>query len=166
LLDGRLLDSLCIKSCGVLREKLQPGTMHEMAIRMVVTMLSPDAEDSRKKFLKIKKIEVKVNKSPYPECCESRIAEGYKKMEGISFYRGFSKSLKEKVGGPDSCTHLTTLLSDMAIIAWQAYFFLHSEKITTQEYIGDILQNFENSCLTWRKEGQIFKKMKKTFNFK
>lgn len=57
---------------------------------------------------------------PYPGFCQT-IAPDYRKLIGLSLYKGFSKQLLERLGGTAGCTHLTGLAQILPTAAIQAF---------------------------------------------
>ena len=56
--------------------------------------------------------------TPYPICREAGAT--LKKMIGVSIARGWSRAVKERLGGVASCTHLMELLIPLATAAYQS----------------------------------------------
>jgi hypothetical protein len=62
-------------------------------------------------------IEVVTKASPYSLCPD--IAPRFQQLVGARMSKGWSKTLAEKVGGLQGCTHINELLRLMATIAFQ-----------------------------------------------
>jgi Protein of unknown function (DUF2889) len=48
------------------------------------------------------------------------VAPNYARLEGLSITKGWNKAVRERVGGTAGCTHLVSLLAQMASAAHQA----------------------------------------------
>lgn len=57
---------------------------------------------------------------PYTGYCES-IAPAYEKLVGLNLARNFRQDARERLGGPDGCTHLTELCAVLPTAAVQAF---------------------------------------------
>ncbi len=57
---------------------------------------------------------------PYPGFCQT-IGPDYRKLIGLSLYKGFRKQLLERLGGTAGCTHLTELAQILPTAAIQAF---------------------------------------------
>lgn len=57
---------------------------------------------------------------PYPGFCEP-IAADYGKLVGLNLARGFREAARERLGGPQGCTHLTELCGVLPTVAVQGF---------------------------------------------
>jgi hypothetical protein len=68
-----------------------------------------------------------ITRMPYPGFCQGAYAV-LPKLVGIRIGRGFRKIAAEILGGSDSCTHLHTLVNDMATCAFQMHYYANRKK--------------------------------------
>ena len=65
----------------------------------------------------VQAIEVAMDNVPHPPCPEA--AAPMQRMVGCSLARGWRRSIEERLGGIEGCTHLRELLFNMATAAFQ-----------------------------------------------
>lgn len=95
---------------------LGPGEdLHRMRIVMTV-----DSE------LVIRAMQVHSEAAPTPYCAESNAI--YDTLVGLKIGPGFTKQVRNLVGGNKGCTHLTELMGPAATTAMQSFFALGREK--------------------------------------
>lgn len=58
--------------------------------------------------------------SPFRACSE--IAPAYEKLVGLKIGAGFHRAVRERLGGPNGCTHISELLYPLATVAFQTSF--------------------------------------------
>jgi hypothetical protein len=70
-----------------------------------------------------------ITRMPYPGFCEGAYAV-LPKLLGVRIGRGFRKTAADILGGAESCTHLHTLVNDMATCAFQMnyYYFKNDDE--------------------------------------
>jgi hypothetical protein len=68
--------------------------------------------------MRIHDIEARTDEGPYPVCGD--IAPNFKRLIGLTIGPGWRKSVAERVGGVNGCTHLVELLGPLATTAFQA----------------------------------------------
>lgn len=107
LLRGRLED---FRTQGLIEGDPEPITIHEMVVEMVVEAAT----------FEILLCRAKMRTHPHPHCPE--IEERYGELEGLSIARGFTHKVRELLGGPKGCSHVTMLIQAMAPVAIQAGF--------------------------------------------
>jgi hypothetical protein len=61
--------------------------------------------------------EAATDHSPYAIC--PRAAANFARLAGLRIGPGFTRAVKERVGGVEGCTHLRELLAQMATVAFQ-----------------------------------------------
>lgn len=106
-LVGEVVDT---KPDGLTAEDPDPLDVHRMSLVVDVTI--PD--------LTITHCEAGMTTHPHEEC--PTIVEAYEQVVGLSIARGFTHAVRERLGGPRACTHITILLQAMAPVAWQGIF--------------------------------------------
>ncbi len=90
--------------------------LHSMWLRLTV-------DDS----LTVHAIEAVTDYAPFPSICPN-ITEAYQQIVGLQIGPGWSRKIKERLGGVHGCTHLTELLGPAATTAFQTIFPRKSEK--------------------------------------
>ncbi|QYU67570.1 DUF2889 domain-containing protein [Leptolyngbya sp. 15MV] len=89
------------------RGTIEPGEpLHGMWVRMTV------GED-----MVIRACEAVSDFTPYRICPE--VAPNFARLAGVPIGPGFNRAVKERVGGPEGCTHLREVLAQMATVAFQ-----------------------------------------------
>ena len=79
-----------------------------------------------------------ITRMPYPGFCQGAYAV-LTRLVGIRVGRGFRKIASEILGGGDSCTHLHTLINDMATCAFQMNYYANKKKAETANIDWDEL---------------------------
>lgn len=123
------------------------GTMHDMQITLVLS-----------KALVIESIRVDMRAVPGETCHE--IEAAYEKVVGLSIAKGFSRKLREGLGGASGCAHLTTLLLQMAPTILQAQMSVED----TQEFDPERWHMLTNSCHIFRENGPGFARVEEFAN--
>ncbi|EKE76900.1 DUF2889 domain-containing protein [Oceanibaculum indicum] len=106
-IEGHMTD---VKSYGFdnsWRGRVEPGEpLHGMWLRITI-------DDD----YTIRAAEAFTEYSPYEVC--GAIAPNFKALEGLTIGPGFTRKVKELLGGTRGCTHLVELLGPMATTAYQ-----------------------------------------------
>jgi hypothetical protein len=79
-----------------------------------------------------------ITRMPYPGFCQGAYVV-LAKLVGLKIGRGFRKTAAEILGGSDSCTHLHTLVNDMATCAFQMNYYANKKKAETANLDWDEL---------------------------
>ncbi len=79
---------------------------HEMWLRLAF-------DDQRE----IHEIEVTIDSHPFPEC--PSVLPNFQRLVGMRMDVGFAKAVQARVGGEQGCTHVLTLITNMATVAVQ-----------------------------------------------
>ncbi|HEY0836600.1 MAG TPA: DUF2889 domain-containing protein [Azospirillum sp.] len=119
-IEGHLTDVKSYAFNTEQRGRLEPGDpVHEMWIRLTV--------DDR---LTVHAIEVVTEKSPYRACGD--ITPDFQKLVGLNVTKGWTRAVKERLGGVHGCTHLVELLGPVATTAFQTVFPILSREAETR----------------------------------
>lgn len=136
LLRGRLDD---VRTQGLITGDPNPLTIHEMTVEMLVNAAT---------FV-IARCVAKMKTHPHSDCPD--IEERYRELEGLSIARGFTHKVRELLGGPRGCSHVTMLVQAMAPVAIQAGFSIRmqaAEKMATNvEITPEIERNVRRMML-------------------
>jgi hypothetical protein len=109
-IEGHLEDTKTYPFANLDRGTIQPGeALHGMWIRLTVD------ED-----LVIMACEAVTDSSPYAIC--PQVAPNFAALEGVRIGPGFTRAVKERVGGVHGCTHLREMLAQMATVAFQTIY--------------------------------------------
>jgi len=150
IVEGRLKDDRMVPYYIFEGNKKQPGTIHQMIIRMLVS--GP--------LLTIKDIEAEMIDIPREEC--PNVASSVKKVKGLIIAPGLTEKVKNILGGVNGCAHLTHLLLTMASAAVQGYWTNVAQNPIPKPKPNDPIQKFIlNTCHVWREDGPLVNKMKK-----
>jgi len=106
-IEGRLIDVRPEAYDGVEPPRAAGEPMHDLWLRLTVD------EDGI-----VTSSEAAMPAGAYPHC--RLVAPNYAKLEGLSISRGWNKAVRARVGGTGGCTHLVSLLAQMASAAHQA----------------------------------------------
>ena len=152
LVEGDLVDERFFPSYYYSRnEFLDPGIVHDIRVEMKVSLPSLEITEARATMRKI----------PIGECLGVEPSAG--KIVGLRIKPGFSRDLKERLGGTAGCLHMTTLIYHMGAAAVQGMWAALSRKreggaTKSMDYDPGILKN---SCWLWREDGPFFEKVKR-----
>lgn len=152
LIEGELLDERFFPSFYYSRsEFLDPGIVHDIRVEMKVTLPELEITEARAAMRKI----------PIEECLGVESSAG--KIVGLRIKPGFSRVLKERLGGTAGCLHMATLIYHMGAATVQGMWAALSRKregggTRALDYDPNILKN---SCWLWREDGPFFENVKK-----
>lgn len=106
-IEAHLVDTKSYPFDNMDRGTLQPGdALHGMWVRMTVD-----------EGMVIRACEAVSDFTPYDICPKAAASMG--KLAGVSIGPGFSRAVKERVGGVLGCTHLREVMAQMATVAYQ-----------------------------------------------
>jgi hypothetical protein len=106
-IEGRITDEKTYEHANEWRGPLKPGDhVHDMSIRLTL--------DHR---FTIVDVEAVTDSSPYRICGD--ITPNFKKLIGLRIGAGFTRAVRERLGGVHGCTHLVELLGPVATTAFQ-----------------------------------------------
>jgi len=125
----------------------EPGRVHGMVARLLVGEMPA----------KILDVEVEMPKVPLDEC--EQTADSVKKLVGMPVVYGFSKAVKERLGGTEGCTHLTSLVLTMGSAVVQGMAAHRGRSPAPPAARKIMLQYVKNTCRIWREDGPVFQKV-------
>ena len=115
-IEGHLEDTKSYTFSGLDRGTIEPGEpLHGMWLRLTV-------DDD----LMIIACEASTDFSPYAICPQA--APNFAALAGIRIGPGFTRAVKERVGGSAGCTHLREMLAQMATVAFQTIYPVRRRK--------------------------------------
>ncbi len=141
LTDNRLVDTWSITT----GEKMEPGVVHDLAVRLLVEGPS----------LCIRDVEVDMDQVPRDECTHTR--NSLEPLIGQNIAPGFTRWVKEHLGGAQGCTHLNALLIAMAPAALQGFWNARtSRRVDVRRATEGMAPEYLiDTCWVWRSEGPL-----------
>jgi hypothetical protein len=107
----------------------------------------------------IRDVEAKTMAAPWPACSE--IATAYRKLIGLRIGPGFSRAVREILGGIQGCTHLNDLLVQIGNTymqtTWPDHVARQGLEGDTQQLPDQRTQAIVDGCYAWRKDGAALK---------
>lgn len=129
------------------RPDVQAGeTIHHFSLRVVI-------DDD----YQIRDVVPRTMAAPWPVCSE--VAAEYRKLIGLRIGPGFTRAVRDLLGGPLGCTHLTDLLGQVGNTYMQTSW---PDRVARQRLTGDDPRHwpdtrtlsFVGNCYAWRKDGE------------
>lgn len=106
-IEGRIVDTKTYAYESDLHGRVEPGTpVHDMTIRLTI--------DDR---MKVHAVETVTDRAPWRICPEA--AANYSELVGLTIGPGWTRALRQRVGGTAGCTHISELLGQVATVAFQ-----------------------------------------------
>ena len=148
--EGHLTDVKAYPFTNDFRGTITPGEpLHDMWLRVTV-------DDT----LTIVAAEAVTDNGPYHLCGD--ITPNFQRLVGLSIRPGFTRKVRENLGGVHGCTHLVELLGPMATTAFQTiYPMLMREKSERGEEAPSGEKRrpaLLNSCHAYASDGEIVKR--------
>ncbi|MCF8479806.1 MAG: DUF2889 domain-containing protein [Rhodospirillum sp.] len=145
-IEGWLTDTKTYAFTNQDRGTIEPGeALHGMGLRLTIDM-----------DLHIHDAEAVIDFSPFTVC--PSVAGNYKRLIGLTIGRGFRDQAKERLGGPEGCTHLVELLGPIATTAFQALFKARSDRREASGKGANDARGLLNTCHALRSDGPIVKR--------
>lgn len=146
------------KPPGIYLDDDRPLTVHHMVVDLLISFPA----------LQILEIDVVLGTHPHEGC--AAIEPDYQQLVGLSIARGFSRAVKDRVGGPRGCTHVGALLQAMAPVVIQSTWSMRAaEEGTVAVNIGrsksdvsveDRLRYNLDTCHIWAADGELVAKVR------
>ncbi len=106
-IEGRIVDTKSYPFENVDRGLIEVGDpLHDMSLRLTITS-----------SYEIKAVEAVTDKAPYRIC--PAITPNFQRLVGLKIGPGFTRKVRQLLGGVEGCTHLVELLGPMATTAIQ-----------------------------------------------
>lgn len=99
-----------------------------------------------------------VRSAPYA-CCGD-VGAFYSRLVGLKLMTGFAAAVRERLGGPDGCTHLNELLAPVATTAFQTVFGGRARRDGAEPPSPEQFGGLLNSCYTLRAGGPVDRKVR------
>ncbi len=143
-IEGHLTDVKSYEFTTEQRGRVVPGDpVHGMWIRLTV-------DDA----LTVSAVEVVTEKSPYPTC--GQITPNFQRLVGLRISPGWTRAVKERLGGTQGCTHLVELLGPMATTAFQTIYPILSRERAAKTGGGRPV--LLNTCHIFDSRGEVVRR--------
>ncbi|MBN1532958.1 MAG: DUF2889 domain-containing protein [Spirochaetes bacterium] len=150
LIDDRLNDYYLLSG-----ERREAGVIHHMRVLLLVNTKSMAIEDC----------ELEMKSVPREICREA--AESLQRIKGLVIARGFTMKVRSLMGGALGCTHVMTLVIEMAPALIQGYWTAKSRKPVNladpdeKKTLRLFRDTLVNTCHVWRENGPTLEKLKR-----
>jgi hypothetical protein len=150
IVEGELNDNRIIPSFSHIGELYPPGNIHHMFIRLLIEIES----------IRIVQVEIEMPGIPHKECPESTPI--FAKLEGMRIAPGFTSKVRNLIGGPKGCAHLSGLLMAMASAALQGLWTYRAKDRHRNKDIGELANDYlVDTCWVWRQDGPLVSRLPK-----
>lgn len=145
IVEGILSDKRFQTSYTVTGEIFPEGTIHHMAITLLVDSTNLLIED----------IKTELIATPREVCRET--LDCLAKIKGLTITGGFTRKVKNIAGGKKGCAHLVELMQAMAPAAFQGFAAYRSRDPQgfSLEGAQAALGLLANTCHVWRDDGPL-----------
>lgn len=103
----------------------------------------------------VRAVDARFHTYPHTECPD--IAAAYQQLVGVQVGRGWTRAMRERLGGPAGCTHLRELARGMAPVLVQAAFSAqvraNPSREGDDERLRTVLPFLSGTCHIWAAEG-------------
>jgi hypothetical protein len=106
------------------------------------------------KTLRVHAVEAQIDASPFNGC--DQISGAFQALVGLRLLPGFSRQVKELLGGVKGCTHLLELLAPIATTAYQTLWQSKDGYTSNDLQVTDFLIN---SCHTLAEDGKVVREL-------
>lgn len=129
--------------------------IHHMVVRLIINSK-----------LVIEKAEFSTLKAPYLECSSHAVSP--EKLVGISLQKGFTKNVMDIYGGVQGCSHILTILTNLAPAVRQGFVFTlkfpEEERNMTPDSLVATVQSMAativDTCQVWRANSAVQQEIK------
>jgi hypothetical protein len=144
-IEGHLVDTKAYAFTNRHRGEIRPGmALHEMWIRLTL-------DD----HMTVRQVEAVTDAGPFSICGE--IAPAFRKLEGLTIGRGWTKKVRDLLGGTAGCTHLVELLGPVATTAFQTMFSERERQRRASTTGAKTKPRPLDSCHALRSDGPVVK---------
>jgi len=145
-IEAHMTDTKAYEFSNDWRGQIKTGEpLHEMLLRVTI-------DDD---FV-VQEIIAVTDNSPFEMCPD--ITPNYQSLVGIKMGPGWSKEIRQRVGGKQGCTHLTELLFPMATVAFQTIWprIRQRQKSDSNQSTGR--PGILDTCHAWATDSPVVKK--------
>jgi hypothetical protein len=144
VVEGELNDNRIIPNFSHTGELRPPGNIHHMFVRLLIEIES----------IRIVQVEIEMPNIPHQECPET--IPIFNKLEGMRIAPGFTSKVRNLIGGPKGCAHLSGLLMAMASAALQGLWTYRAKDSRRDKDIDKIANDYlVDTCWVWRQDGPM-----------
>lgn len=142
-IEGQVVDAKAYASVVGERQRVSPDEpVHDLRVKITV-----DDE------YVIRAASAVIEASPYACCAD--VTPFYSRLVGLRLASGFAAAVRERLGGPAGCTHLTELLSPMATTAFQTIAAGRAHRDRREAPSPDDFGALLDSCYALRAGGEV-----------
>jgi hypothetical protein len=150
IVEGELNDNRIISNFSHTGDYYPPGNIHHMFLRLLIEIES----------IRIVQVEIEMPGIPHQECPES--ISNFAKLEGMRIAPGFTSKVRNLIGGPKGCAHLSGLLMAMASAALQGLWTYLARDYQPDVNISAAANEYlVNTCWVWRQDGPLVDSLSK-----
>ncbi|MDA3787755.1 MAG: DUF2889 domain-containing protein [Desulfobacula sp.] len=147
---GVLKDERYIRIFDVTGAVIEPGIIHHIDVKLLIKPGPLTIEDAEAKMIQV----------PMTEC--STTLDTMEKLKGLEIKSGFSKNIRDIMGGKKGCTHLCQLIIVMGqeiVHGWLTH--KRKDKIPVPKDLKSLDEkNFLiDSCRLWTRQGAKMKSL-------
>lgn len=150
IVEGELNDNRIVPNYSHRGELYPPGNIHHMFIKLLIEIES----------IRIVKVEVEMPGIPHQDCPEA--SRNFAKLEGMRIAPGFTSKVRNLIGGPKGCAHLSGLLLAMASAAIQGLWTYRARDPERSKDNDEMANDYLiNTCWVWREGGPLADRLSK-----
>ncbi len=142
-IEAHMTDTKTYGFDNAFRGRIEAGEpLHDMHLRLTLD-----------ESLVVRGLEAATDAGPYQAC--PAVAPNYARMVGVTLGPGWSRAIKERLGGVEGCTHLREMLGAMATVAFQTLYPVLAKKAADKPRPGK--PPLINTCHAYRADGPVVK---------
>ncbi|MDC3237346.1 DUF2889 domain-containing protein [bacterium] len=150
IVHGVLKDKRYKKIFDITGDILEPGVVHHLDVKLLIKPDPLTIEDAQAQMIKV----------PMPECSDT--LDTVEELKGLEIRSGFSKTIRDIMGGKKGCAHLCQLIIVMSQEIVQGWL---TQNRNEKSPIPKDLDSFVgkkfiiDSCRMWTNKGPKIKKL-------
>ena len=142
--EGHLVDTKTYSFKNQDRGEIHAGEpLHEMWIRLTF-------DDD----LVVQDVEAVTDHGPYRVCPDA--TQRFGELKGLRIAHGWTKAVKERLGGTKGCTHLVEMLGPVATVAYQTLVALRMKRLDSMP--AERKPPVIDSCYAYRSDGEVVRR--------
>ncbi|MEJ2514610.1 MAG: DUF2889 domain-containing protein [Gammaproteobacteria bacterium] len=146
-IEGRMLDTKEYAFDSSWRGRMEPGApVHDMWARLTL--------DDR---MEVRELVVSSDHHPFPNCAE--IESAYGTLVGTRLEPGWTRLVRERLGGVSGCTHITRLIQELAVVAVQTIFPVRARETGGDRGPGDRKPGHLDGCHALATDGPVVREL-------
>ncbi len=150
IVHGVLKDERYIKIFDITGDIVEPGVVHHMDVKLLIKPYPLTIEDAQAEMVKV----------PMPECADT--LDTVEKLKGLEIRSGFSKIIRNIMGGKKGCAHLCQLITAMSqeiVQGWLTYNRKEKSPVPKDLAFFEGKKFIVDSCRMWKENGPKIKKL-------